>query len=79
MEDSTLINGCIKGESRAQKQLYEKYAPAMMSICLRYVREKETARDLMHDGFVTLFTKIHTYSGSGGQRENPVFRKKTLH
>ena len=65
MEDSALINGCIKGESPAQKQLYEKYAPAMMSICLRYVREKETARDLMHDGFVTLFTKIHTYSGSG--------------
>ena len=65
MEDHSLINKCIKGESRAQKQLYEKYAPAMMSICLRYVHEKETARDLMHDGFVTLFTKIHTYSGSG--------------
>ena len=65
MEDRFLIDACIKGESRAQKQLYEKYAPAMMSICLRYVREKETARDLMHDGFITLFTKIHTYSGNG--------------
>ena len=65
MEDRSLIDGCIKGESWAQKQLYEKYAPAMMSICLRYVHEKETARDLMHDGFVTLFTKIHTYSGNG--------------
>jgi len=65
MEDRTLIDGCIKGESRAQRQLYEKYAPAMMSVCFRYVREKETACDLMHDGFVTLFTKIHTYSGNG--------------
>jgi len=65
MEDRTLINGCIKGESRPQKQLYDKYAPAMMSICLRYVREKETAYDLLQDGFVTLFTKIHTYSGEG--------------
>jgi len=65
MEDRFLVEGCIKGESQAQKQLYEQYAPAMMSICLRYVREKETARDLMHDGFVTLFTKIHTYSGNG--------------
>ena len=68
MEDRSLIDGCIQGESKAQKQLYEKYAPAMMSICLRYVREKETARDLMHDGFVTLFTKIHTYSGNGSFR-----------
>ncbi len=65
MEDLSLINDCIKGESKAQKQLYEKYAPAMMSICMRYVHERETARDLMHDGFVTLFTKIHTYSGNG--------------
>jgi len=65
MEDRTLIDGCIKGESRYQKQLYEKYAPAMMSICFRYVREKETAYDLLQDGFVTLFTKIHTYSGNG--------------
>ena len=63
MDDRTLINGCIKGESRSQKQLYEKYAPAMMSICLRYVGEKETACDLMHDGFIAIFTKIHTYSG----------------
>ncbi len=37
----------------------------MMSICLRYAGEKETARDLLQDGFVTLFTKIHTYSGKG--------------
>ena len=65
MEDRILVEGCIKGESKAQKQLYEQYAPAMMSICLRYVREKETARDVMHDGFVALFTKIHTYSGNG--------------
>jgi len=64
MDDRTLFDGCIKGEPRSQKQLYEKYAPAMMSICLRYVREKETACDLMHDGFVTLFAKIHTYSGN---------------
>ena len=65
MEDRLLISKCIKGEPHAQKQLYEKYAPTMMSTCLRYVHEKETARDLMHDGFVTLFTKIHTYSGNG--------------
>ena len=45
--------------------MYEKYAPIMMGICLRYVKNKELARDLMHDGFVRLFSKIDTYSGSG--------------
>ena len=52
MEDHSLIDGCIKGESWAQKQLYEKYAPAMMSICLRYVHEKETARRRIFAPFI---------------------------
>jgi len=65
MEERQLIEGCIRGESRAQKALYELYAPAMMSVCQRYVCNRETARDLLHDGFVKLFTKIHTYSGAG--------------
>ncbi len=65
MEEQSLIDACIKGDSRAQKKLYEKYAPAMMGVCLRYTGDRETARDLMQDGFVTLFTKIDTYTGKG--------------
>ena len=65
MEERQLIERCIRGEPRARKIMYEQYAPIMMSVCQRYVRNRETARDLLHDGFVRLFTKIHTYSGAG--------------
>ena len=65
MEEKQLIEGCIRGEPRARKTMYELHAPAMLSVCRRYVCNSETARDLLHDGFVKLFTKIHTYSGSG--------------
>ena len=65
MEEKQLIEGCVRGDSFARKTIYELYAPVMMSVCLRYVGCRETARDLMHDGFVKLFTKIHTYSGDG--------------
>jgi len=65
MEDRQLIEGCIRGEPTAQKKIYELHAPAMMSVCQRYVKCRETARDLLHDGFVKLFTKVHTYSGTG--------------
>lgn len=60
-----LLEGCRRGETWAQKRLYERHAQAMMGVCLRYVRNKEVARDLMHDGFIKLFTKIHSYSGTG--------------
>jgi len=65
MEESHLIEGCIRGEQLAQKAMYEIYAPVMMSVCQRYVRCRETAKDLLHDGFAKLFTKIHTYTGAG--------------
>jgi RNA polymerase sigma-70 factor (ECF subfamily) len=63
--DEQLIKECIKKDIRAQKQLYERYAPLMMSVCLRYVRDNDIAQNLLHDGFIKLFDKIHTYSGSG--------------
>ncbi|MDR2848014.1 MAG: sigma-70 family RNA polymerase sigma factor [Bacteroidales bacterium] len=64
-EEALLIEGCKDGNHQAQKMLYERYAPAMMSVCQRYTGNKDTARDLLHDGFVRLYTKIHTYSGAG--------------
>ncbi len=65
MDEQQLIAGCMRGESWARKRVYEQYAPAMMSVCMRYVNDRETARDLLQDGFVKLFVKIGTYTGNG--------------
>jgi len=37
----------------------------MMSLCIRYVDDRETAQDLLQDGFVKVFTKINKYSNIG--------------
>jgi RNA polymerase sigma-70 factor (ECF subfamily) len=60
-----LIAGCKRKETEARKRLYELFAPAMLGVCARYVEEKETARDILHEGFIKVFTKIEGYSGSG--------------
>ena len=65
MEERQLIEGCIRGEPRARKMMYELHAPSMMSVCRRYVCSRETAQDLLHEGFIKLFTKMHTYTGKG--------------
>ncbi len=65
MDDSQLIIACKKQDSNAQKALYEKYAPVMMAVCLRYCREEEAACDLLHDGFIRAFTQIGSYEGKG--------------
>ena len=40
MDEQLLIDGCMRGESWARKELYEQYAPAMMSVCMRYVGDR---------------------------------------
>jgi RNA polymerase sigma-70 factor (ECF subfamily) len=65
MDEKQLIDACMQGESWARKKVYEMYAPSMMSLCIRYIGNKETARDLLQDGFIKVFTHIHTYSYKG--------------
>lgn len=65
MNEQQLIEGCKKGERRAQKALYELHSRKMMGVCLRYVSDRETARDLLQDGFVKVFTHINSFSGNG--------------
>jgi len=60
-----LIAGCKRKDTWAQKKLYELYAPAMLGVCVRYIDEKEAARDILHEGFIKIFTKIESYSGAG--------------
>ena len=64
-DQEELIAGCKRKDTWARKKLYELYAPAMLGVCVRYVEEKETARDILHEGFIKIFTKIESYSGAG--------------
>jgi RNA polymerase sigma-70 factor (ECF subfamily) len=60
-----LISGCKREEMWARKELYERYAGAMLSLCARYVGNRDAARDVLQDGFFKVFTKISDYSGTG--------------
>lgn len=65
MNDSQLITACKKQDRSAQKVLYKRYAPKMMAVCLRYCKDYDTAKDLLHDGFLQVFTQIGSYAGKG--------------
>jgi len=64
-EEQQLITDFKKGKSGAQKKIFEMHAPTMLAVCVRYVRDRETARDLVQDGFIKVFEKADTYSGTG--------------
>ena len=50
---------------QTQKALYDRLAPRMFPICIRYAGDREVAQDILQDGFITLFTKLDDYKGEG--------------
>lgn len=36
-----------------------------MSVCMWYARSREEAEEVLHDGFMRVFTYLHKYSGDG--------------
>jgi RNA polymerase sigma factor (sigma-70 family) len=65
MNDKELVQGCIDGNYRAQRELYNHFSPKMMGICLRYAANRSEAEDILQDGFIKVFRKIDTYTAKG--------------
>ena len=57
MEEQELTELCRQGNNRARKELYEQYSGRMLGICLRYAGDRDTAQDLVHDGFLRRFSQ----------------------
>ncbi|MBO4595657.1 MAG: sigma-70 family RNA polymerase sigma factor [Bacteroidales bacterium] len=60
-----LLQKCRDGDRRAQKQLYDALSAKMFAVCLRYMGGREAAEDVFQEGFVTVFTRLDSYSGDG--------------
>jgi len=52
LTEKDLLRQCLDGDHNAQKQVFEMYAPKMMSVCMRYGRHKLESEEIMQDGFV---------------------------
>ncbi|NDW13745.1 sigma-70 family RNA polymerase sigma factor [Bacteroides sp. 214] len=53
-----LIQGCKAGNDLARKRLYTLYSEQMLAICYRYTGDMDAAYDVLHDGFIKIFTKF---------------------
>ena len=63
--DLQLIESCKRGDRASQKAIYDRLASRMFPICIRYAGDRESAQDILQDGFITLFTKIGDFKGDG--------------
>ena len=65
MELNKAISLAKKGNTLAQRQLYEQYKVRLFRVCLRYGRDRSDAKDILQEGFIQIFKNIHQFKGEG--------------
>ncbi len=58
LEYKDLIERCIAGDSKSQRELYDMLKGRLMGICLRYNKMQEDANDVFQEAMIRLFKNI---------------------
>lgn len=56
-----VLRGCQQNDRLAQRELYQAFYRYGLSVCLRYTNDLETAKELVNDSFLKVFTNIGRY------------------
>jgi RNA polymerase sigma factor (sigma-70 family) len=65
MTEQAILTGCLNNDPVAQRELYNRYSPKMLSVCYRFAQNREDAEDMLQEGFIRVFTQIHSFRNSG--------------
>jgi len=65
MTEEAILQGCLKNNAVAQKALYQKYSTKMLVVCYRYGHNREDAEDMLQEGFIKVFSQMHTFQNKG--------------
>lgn len=63
--ESQLLKKAAQSNRKAQQELYERYAPKMLSVARMYIRDVHQAEEVMLAGFFKVFTRLKDFRGEG--------------
>lgn len=74
MELEKIIQSIKNKDAKAEKVLFLRFAPKVLTICRRYASQNVEAQDFMQECFILIFAKIHTYDSAKGSFEGWLYR-----
>jgi len=63
LEQKDLIEACVRGDRKAQRELYERFSRGMYVVCLRYAKSEQEAEDILQDSFIKIFKHLGKFRG----------------
>ena len=65
LEEQELARLCSRHDRLAEEELYKRYAARIYTLCRRYGRDADEAKDLMQDALIQALDKIQTFRYTG--------------
>lgn len=59
--EKEVLKGLVGRDPKCQEVLYKRFYSYGMSVCLRYTARREEALEILHDGFMAVFTHPERY------------------
>lgn len=63
--DESLIKKALKNDTNAEREIYNRYAPKMLSVCRSYIKDMHYAEDVMIEGFTKALDNLNKFRFEG--------------
>ena len=63
---SGLLDAVASGDCKAFRTLYDKSAPVLFAICVRLMRDRDLAQDVLQEAMTRIWRKAHLFDDSKG-------------
>jgi RNA polymerase sigma-70 factor (ECF subfamily) len=60
-----IVEGCIANNRKCQEQLFKLFYGKMLSVCIRYRPDRDSAQEVLQEGFIKVFDKIGAFDHKG--------------
>lgn len=60
-----IIDGCLQNNRRSQEELFKLFYGKMLSVCMRYTKDKDNAQEILQEGFIKIFEKLGAFDYKG--------------
>lgn len=60
-----IIKGCTLGNRKDQERLFKHFYGKMLGVCMRYTKDKDSAQEVVQEGFIKIFDKLGEFDFKG--------------
>ena len=62
-----IIEGCIQKQPKAQRMLVDQFGDLLYAICIRYIGDRQKAKDALQMSFLRILNNIHMHDPQKGK------------